>query len=378
MKRVLHIITKLELGGAQKSTLEILSNLDRNKYKIFLISSDGLLADEARKIDALEVKLLPSLKREINPIFDGWAFVDLYRFIKENKIDIVHTHSSKAGILGRWAAYLAGVKIIIHTIHGWEFHERQNRLIKWLFIGLERLTAKITTQLIAVCRADIEKGLNYNIGARDKYRLIYYGIDYGAFNNAPSLKRNSLGLKEDTFTIGMIACFKPQKAHSDFIKAASLIAKEMPNVQFLLVGDGVLRPKITQQIERHGLRDRFILTGWRRDIPQLLSILDTIVLSSLWEGLPIILLEAMAAGLPVVATNVGGVSEIIQDGNTGFLVPVGDYSKLAERILFLAHNSSLCEEMSKCAKGLLDGRFNTSSMVNQIEETYVHLLNKKQ
>ena len=381
MKKVLHIITKLELGGAQKSTLDILRNLDRAKYRIFLVSSDGLLADDAGKINGLEVRLLSSLIRQINPIFDLKALIDLYRFIKENEIDIVHTHGSKAGIIGRWAAYFAGVPIILHTIHGWEFHERQNRLIKWLFIGLERLTAKITTKLIAVCHADIEKGLNYNIGARDKYRLVYYGIDYEAFKDVSlnsMIKRNSLGLKEDALIIGMIACFKPQKAHADFIKAASLIIKEIPNVKFLLVGDGVLRPKIVRQIRSLGLRDRFVLTGWRRDIPQILPVLDMIVLSSHWEGLPIVLLESMAAGLPVVATNVGGVSEIIQDGNTGFLVPVGDYSKLAERILFLAHNSSLCEEMSKCAKGLLDGRFNTSSMVNQIEETYVHLLNKKQ
>lgn len=381
MKRVLHIITKLELGGAQKSTLDILRCLDRKKYKIFLLSSDGLLSDEARKIDSLEVELLPSLRREINLFFDLKAFVDLYSFIKKNDIDIVHTHSSKAGIVGRWAAYLAGVGIIIHTIHGWEFYDGQNRLIKWLYITLERLTARITTRLIAVCEAAIKKGLNYKIGTSNKYRLIYYGIDYNAFSNIRQDReytKRCLGLREDNFIVGMIACFKPQKAHRDLIKAASLIVREVPGVQFLLVGDGALRSKMIRQIERLGLGDRFVLAGWRKDIPQILSNLDLVVLSSLWEGLPIVILEAMAAARAVVATNVGGVSEIVKEAKTGFLVEVGNYKQIANRITFLINNRHLATQMGRSAQQSLNGTFSIDSMIRNIEETYKELLIPRQ
>ena len=170
--RILHIVTKLELGGAQRNVLDILSGLDQKRFEIHLISSKGLLNDEARAIPHLHLTLLPFLRRPPNPIFDLWAFLVLVSYMKRNKIQIVHTHSSKAGILGRWAARLAGVPVIIHSVHGWGFHDYLKSFLNDFFIFLERVTARITTKLIAVSENDIRKGLDLRIGSQNQYLLV--------------------------------------------------------------------------------------------------------------------------------------------------------------------------------------------------------------
>ena len=376
--KLLQVITKLELGGAQLSTLDLVRSLDKDIYEIYLITSNsGILISEALSISKIKLYLLSSLKREINILYDLKSLFELYRFIKKQKIDVVHTHSSKAGVLGRWAARLAGVKIIIHTVHGWGFHEYQNKIKKMLFIFLEKITALITDQIIAVTSHDINKGVSFGIG-RDKYSLISYGIDKDRFNcGYNGVFRKEIGIDNSCFVVGMTACFKPQKNPLDFIFSAARITKHVSNVKFIMVGDGQMRNKIVALIEKLKLKEKFILLGWQRNIPEIISSFDVLVLSSLWEGLPIVFLEAMASRKPIVATDIDGNSEFVKDGVNGYLVKPRDSYALADRIIYLSKNRSLAQQMGERGKVILNQNFDLNRMINNIHALYLLFLEQK-
>jgi glycosyltransferase involved in cell wall biosynthesis len=241
--------------------------------------------------------------------------------------------------LGRWAAKLARAKVILHTVHGWSFNDYQPQIARLFFIWLEKLAAQFTDRLIVVSDSDRQKGLDNKIGEGNKYSLIRYGIDYNEFNTQAQNIRKELGIDAEDLVVGMVACLKPQKCPQDFIKLASLIKPGFPYVKFLLVGDGILRRDIESLINRFNLQARVILTGWRNDISRILSVIDIFVLTSLWEGLPIAVLEAMASGKPVVSTDTPGVEEVIVEGNSGFLVAPHDIRQMAERLAVLLKNT---------------------------------------
>jgi glycosyltransferase involved in cell wall biosynthesis len=362
---LLQIITKLELGGAQLSTLDLIKSLDSNIYNAHLITgAEGILMGEALAIPNLKVRIIPSLIREISFLRDIRALIGIYSFIKSHKIDIVHTHSSKAGILGRWAAKLAGVKFIVHTIHGWEFHSYQSKLRKTFYILLERMAAMITDQFIAVTEHDINEGLQNRIGTLHKYRLVRYGIRKEKFDTGSNGSlRKKLGLDKDDFLVGMIACFKQQKSPQDFVLAAEKVAQHVPRAKFVMVGDGQLKGRVSELVEKLSLKNKFLLLGWQRDIPQIMSSLDVLVLTSLWEGLPIVFLEAMASGKPIVANDISGNREIVKDGINGFLVSSRDTFALADRIIQLSKDRNLAQEMGERGKGALNNYFNLEHMV---------------
>ncbi|OGX45403.1 MAG: hypothetical protein A3G38_00440, partial [Omnitrophica WOR_2 bacterium RIFCSPLOWO2_12_FULL_51_8] len=305
--KILYCITKLELGGAQKQLLSLIRGLDQEEFAPFLFTaSRGLLLEEALSIKGLSLKKSLFLERSVRPLQDALALIELYRLIRKNNFAIVHTHSSKAGLLGRLAAKLAGVKTVVHTVHGWPFHQSQPFFLRWLYIFLERWAAKHSSGLIVVSRHDKETGLHFGIGTEVKYRLIHYGIDRGEFSRPGSRVRQELGLGQGDLLTGNISCFKPQKAIPDFLLTASLVRKALPAAKFLLVGDGALRRRVAKMIRRLKLQEGVILSGWRMDIPEILSALDAFLITSRWEGMPIAALEAMAAAKPVVATDTGG------------------------------------------------------------------------
>ncbi len=389
--KVVHIITKLDLGGAQQNTLFTVAHLARSRYDPVLISgTNGLLVEDAKKLDDVKVYLLTELVREIRPIKDLIALFKIRNILKELKKDnvkeesesnsqiIVHTHSVKAGVLGRWAAYMAGVKIIISSIHGFSFNDYQPSLVRAFYIYLEKLTSIITTKFVAVSNADIEKGIRNKIFTKDKVRLIRSGIDISRFmnkNHNRLRKRKELGIEVEIPVVAMIACFKPQKSPLDFVKVAKIISDEIPDAGFLIVGDGVIRSKIENLIEKISMEDKIILLGWRRDIPEILSCIDILVLTSLWEGLPRVFPQAMASGIPVVATEVDGAPEAIKNGVTGFLLQPRDIKGMAERIIYLIRNPDRAREMGEEGRKLV-GEFDIWKMVEQQEELYTSLLNQ--
>lgn len=374
---LLYVITKLELGGAQKQLLSLIARIDKKRYNIFLITAhQGLLIEDALSIEGLFLRRSRFLERPINPLKDFLALTEIYRFIKKNKIDIVHTHSSKAGILGRWAARLANVSVIIHTIHSWSFHPWQNPIVRQIYIFLEHLTARATNRLIAVSNYDIQKGVRSRIARREKYVLIRYGIDKKEFIDYNSFlnKREELAITPEQVVVGMVACLKPQKAPQDYIRVASLVTKIFPQTKFLLVGDGVLRPRVEKLIKKLNLNESIILTGWRRDIPQLLSAIDIFVLTSLWEGLPVAVLEALASSKPVIANNTGGIKEIVKDNRNGFLVPPKNVDMLADRLTTLLGDERLRSKMAEEAKNSIIREFTYDHMVSKTQDLYESLI----
>ncbi len=375
---ILYVITQLELGGAQKQLLSLVRGIDRSRYNLFLFTArEGPLMDEALSISALTLYRSKFLERPIHPLKDLLAMIEMVRFIKKNKINIVHTHSSKAGVLGRWAGALAKVKIILHAVHGWSFNDFQKPFLRKFSIGLEKLSAKFTDQILVVSNHDRQKGLDHKIGSDGKYTLLRYGIDRAQFGMKDPSIRKELGISDDALVVGTIACLKPQKAPEDFVRLALLTSQVFPQTRFLLVGDGVLRKKIETLIAKFNLGPRFILTGWRRDIPRVLAAMDVFVLTSLWEGLPIAVLEAMVSQVPVVATHTGGISEIITEGETGFLVSCHDMPSMLEKIRILLRDASLKGRILQGAKQCVDEKFDTGTMVKAHEDLYQKLIKTK-
>lgn len=375
---VCHLITKPELGGAQLSTLNILSGLKRDKYRVSVITSPrGILRPEFENLKDVSSFFSPFLVRHINPLLDILAFIHIYLIYKSHKYNIVHTHSSKAGIIGRWAARLAGVPVIVHTVHGWSFNEHQGRIKRNFFVFLERITARFTSKIICVSDKDIKTGLRYKIATEDKLVFIKYGIPLKEFRKTsiyPSeKKKQEIGISNMDPVVGMISCLKPQKAPLDYVRTCIEIHHAMPNVNFLLIGDGVLRSKCKRLLDSSDLNGRFIFTGWRRDIPEILDILDVVVLTSKWEGMPISAIEALSKGRPVVATDAGGSSEIIEDGMNGCIVKIGSPNAIAEKILGILKNPQILGSMKKEASLSIDDSFEATRMVDEIECLYGRL-----
>ena len=387
--KVVHIITKLELGGAQQNTLFTVAHLTRSEYEPVLISgTEGILVEDAVKLEGVRVYLIPELIREIRPIKDIIALLKIRRILKNLQRDaernkpetisqiIVHTHSSKAGILGRWGARLAGIKLIIHSIHGFSFNNFQPSLVRAFYIFLERVTSIITTKYIAVSKANREKGVSKKIFTKDKVVLIRSGIDIREFQGGGEgkvKKRKELGVDAKIPLVAMIACFKPQKSPLDFVRVAKIVSDEIDEARFLLVGDGMLRPKVEELVRELQLKDKVLIMGWRRDIPGIMNCIDILVLTSLWEGLPRVFPQAMASGVPVVATGVDGAPEAIQNGVNGFLLHPGDIKGIAEKIIYLIRHPEKASEMGEKGKQLVK-EFDIWQMLKQQEELYANIL----
>ncbi len=382
--RVLQVITRLIVGGAQETVLDTAALIDKGRFQVDVLSgpqtgSEGSLIDEARQ-RGLALTLLPELVRQVSPWNDLKAVIKLYRFMKRGRYTIVHTNSSKAGLLGRIAARLAGVPVIVHTVHGWSFHDYMTPLARGVYILLERLCATFTTALIVVAQRDIEKGLKAGIGRPRQYHLIRSAISLDDFDPSRFYRRQvrqELGLPPEAPVLGCIGRFSAQKNPLDWVRVAGKIGRLLPECAFLLVGDGPLRPQVEALLVEEGIASRTVLTGLRRDVPRLLAACDVFLLTSLWEGLPRVIPQAMAMGLPVVATSVDGSSEAIQPGLTGYLCQPADLEGLAHACLELLSNPALRSEMGQNAHRAAAEGFDLNQMIQKIEALYNELIPKE-
>ncbi|MDF0643262.1 MAG: glycosyltransferase family 4 protein [Nitrospira sp.] len=379
METVCHVITKLELGGAQEIALHLASHLDPAKYRPVLATGPGgLLNDDAKSIRALEVILLSWLGRPVHLFGDVAALIELIVLFRRLRPTIVHTHSSKAGILGRWAAWFAGVPIIVHTIHGFGITPGQSPPVRLLFTWLERITGWITTHWIAVARADIDRGKGWGLFERN-VSLIRPGIDPRPFQlptdpRDREVMRGEFGAGPDHWLVGTVACLKPQKAPEHFMAVAKNVCERLPQARFLLIGDGELRQLVESLIGRYGLEDRVRLAGWRRDVPASMKAMDAFVLTSRWEGLPRVVLEARATGLPIVATNVGGVQEAMATHRSSVVVDDGDVEAMSVSLVRLYRQSRESLDNVKQREDSLPLEFHIDYMVHQYETLYGELL----
>ncbi|HEX6303462.1 MAG TPA: glycosyltransferase family 4 protein [Anaerolineales bacterium] len=378
---VLHAITRLIVGGAQENTLYTAALLDKSRFRVEVISgpqtgSEGGLIEEVRQ-RGVALTILPELVRQVSPVNDLRALVKLTRRMKARGYTIVHTHSSKAGVIGRLAARLAHVPIIVHSVHGWSFHQHMPAWKKQMYIFLERLAASFTDAIIVVAGADIDKGLRAGIGRQDQYHLIRSAIPLEAFDPGKADRqaaRRKLGIAPDALVLGNVGRFSPQKNPLDWVRVASRVARESPECCFLLVGDGPLRGEVEALITAEGLSQRTILTGLRRDVPDMLAAMDVFLLTSLWEGLPRVIPQAMAMGVPVVANRADGTAEAIEDGVSGYLCQPGDLDCLAAGCLELLHSPKRRRSMGACGRAYALRDFDLNTMVSQIADLYEGLL----
>jgi len=382
MDVVCHVITKLELGGAQEVAMRVVSSLDRRRFRPVLIAGPGgLLTEEAATLEGVEVRLIPSLLREIRPIQDLRALWELVATFRRLRPKIVHTHSSKAGILGRLAAWLAGVPCILHTIHGYGVTPAQPFWLQRGVIALEWVVGRVTTHWIAVSQADRRQGIEWGLFTASKVSVVRPGIDPAAFAGRIDVTerdrlRAMLGVGPDQLLVGTVSCLKPQKAPEDFIRVAALVCQRVPAAKCVLVGDGAMRPQIEAMLEAEGLRERVTLLGWRRDVASLLKAFDVFVLTSRWEGLPCAILEARASRIPIVATRVGGAAEAIVEGIQGTLCPAGDVRAMAGRVCQILGDERLRADLRNGPQELPE-EFTIQETVKQYQSLYTYLLHAR-
>lgn len=374
--RVLHVITRLELGGAQGNTLHTVASLDRSGFEPGLAWGPGDRLDgEARGLDGVALFEEPALVRRPSPVRDLTALRGLRRVIRRWRPHVVHTHSSKAGILGRLAARLEAVPAIVHSIHGFGFTPLQPAPVRAAYLGLERLAAGWTDAFIAVSHADARRGIELGLFDDEHVRVIRSGVDLSRFRHVGGGAglRERLGIPAGAPLVVQVANFKPQKAPLDFVRVAAAVHRRHPDAWFVLAGDGRLRPRVESAVAGAGLGDRVLLPGWFDDVGALLDAAHVVVLTSRHEGLPRSVVEALAARVPVVATAVDGTPEVVRPGVNGFLAPPGDVGGMANAVCRLLDEPGLCRRLSAAAaEGL--GEFDINEMVRRQEALYRCLL----
>ena len=371
--KVAHIITRLELGGAQQNTLYCCEHHNRKKYDVILICGEGGQLDEgARWIKDCRKYFLSELKHPLSPFWDWMALRRLTEILRLEQVELVHTHSSKAGILGRLAAKRAGVPHILHTIHGWGFYPGQFFALRWLYQALERWAAKFTEVLIAVSAENKETGLAAGIGRPEQYEVIHSGVEPKKYllSQAETLAARKKFKTENRPTVLVLSNFKKQKSPLDVVAAAEALAPRLPNVLFLWAGDGPLMEEVKKRIEISGLKDNFNLLGWHDQIAELLAASDVLLLTSIYEGLPRVVLQAMAASKPVVATSVSGTPEAVENGVSGFLHRPHETAAMAESLYQILSKPALAKKMGAAGKKRLTGTFQIALMLKAIEKVY--------
>lgn len=380
--RVVHVITRLIIGGAQENTVATVLGLQNHPaWRVELISGptrgpEGSLESSfAGKPELLTV--LPSLVRPLHPARDVQAFWQLLKIFNAIRPGIVHTHSGKAGILGRLAARRAGVPIIVHTIHGPSFGAFQGAAANCLFLGAERQAGKVTTHFVSVCDAMTRQYLAAGIGRPEQYTRIFSGFSLEPFlaaRNDLDL-RARLGIGPRDLVIGKIARLFRLKGHDDLLAAAPAILKRHPQTKFLLLGDGTLRQELEGKARAQGVAGHFIFVGMvpPRELPAFLGIMDVLVHLSRREGLARALPQALAAGRPIIAADCDGAKEVCLPGKTGFLIAPGDAVALTERVLELASDAPLRERLGRDGQEFVRRHFAVETMVNSIESLYQRL-----
>ena len=381
--RVLHIITRMIVGGAQENTLLSVVGLDAMpEYEVTFLSGidkgrEGELLTQARETTRLIV--LPEMGRSINPIFDLVTFWKLYKLIKAGRYHIVHTHASKAGVLGRLAAWLAGTPIIVHTLHSLVFHDYQPWIVNRTWWLAKKICAPVTDFFISVSEVISEKAIAAGIAKPEKFRTIYSGMELDWFLNAKfdaEKVRKEFGIPLDVPVVGKIARLFPLKGHDQLMDAAPEIVKRIPNVRFFLIGDGILLEHLQERAKEYGIFDNFVFAGLidRTRIPEMISAMDVVVHTSLREGLARVLPQALAMGKPCVSFDIDGAREVVINDKTGYLVEAFDSMGLADGVVRLLENEELRRQFGENGRRHVDPNFRAEKMVTDISEVYQMLL----
>lgn len=372
---VLYIITQLELGGAQKVCLTLFNELKKEKIHTMLIAGpNGPLATDALKQnpDVYLPSFLTQTRSEgiVHELHCFFGLIHLIRTLKKKYPGlIVHTHSTKAGILGRWASFFAGVKKRIHTVHGYAMHEHSPWLL-WLAIYMcELITRWITTHMIYVSTHDSQQGRHLFLLPSHKTSIIRAAVDADTFIAA---RRTTFILEKGSpFIFGTVACFKPQKNLFDLLEAFHVVYQQNSPCRLEIIGDGTLRPQIEQWIAKHHLQHAITLHGWQQNVAAIMQRWHAFVLTSLWEGLPCAVVEARLMHLPVISYRTGGILDIIIHQKNGLLIAQKDIAGFAQAMQTIMRDNQLYASLSSYADDLL--AFDHREMIAEHKKMYLHL-----
>ncbi len=381
-KKVIRVIARLNVGGPAIHVILLSAGLNPERYETILVSGqeapeEGNMLSLAHEKGITPV-ILPQLGRELSPIRDLWTLWRLYRLFRKEKPDIVHTHTAKAGFAGRLAALMAGVPIIVHTFHGHVLHGYFGKMKTGFFRLAEKLMAGLSTQIITVSEQCKNELLLYKIGTSESICTIPLGLELERFQHrSPEYKqqiREKFDIPQNAFLVGMIARMVPIKKHEDLFRAIPKVLEIYPDTYFLIVGDGERRYYLHDLAKELNITHRCIFTGFREDQEKIYSALDLVVLTSANEGLPVAVIESLSSGLPVVATCVGGVPELIIDGETGYIVEAGNINSIAEGLIKAISNPQKTAAMGQSAQEKTIQNFSITRLLNDIDELYQKLI----
>jgi len=384
--KVAHIIARMITGGADENTLFTIEGLDKDKYDIDLITGEEinqnlLNKEENHFFNIIQVK---GLKWKLNFLHDPLVLLKLIRIFNKNEYDIVHTHTTKAGILGRIAAYISGVPVIIHGLHGSTFEAFNSKLLNGFLFFFEKITAKFTDAYISVSKMLSETYIEKGIGNKNNHYTIYSGMDLTKFYHAREQTNNKeifedLGIDTGGFIIGNVARLETRKGHRFLIDTFQKILEQRKNrkLKLLIVGEGNKRNELENYVRELKLIDKVIFTGYREDVENLMAIMDIFVLTSLREGLPRVLVQAAAVGMPSIAFNVDGVPEIIKENYNGFLVEPRNVERLADRIKKYIDDKELILLHGKKGRKFIGNKWSIGNMVDRVDKIYQGLIKKK-
>jgi glycosyltransferase involved in cell wall biosynthesis len=384
-RRVLLMATRLAVGGAQRHMLDLARRLPRDRWAVEVLAgpdtgTEGSLQEAFVAAD-VPVHLLPGLRREGNTAADATTLWRLIGFLRRGRYDVVHTHQAKAGVLGRFAAGYAKPPCVVHTVHGWPWHNALDRATRERYIGYERRVAAKADRIVLVSERDRGKGLAQKIAPVDRFTLIRAGIDLAEFDPDRFDRldcRRALGIADDARVVISVGALTPQKNPLEALEVVARARHAFPDLQYLVVGDGPLRAEAERRAEELGLGEGVRFLGLRDDVPALLAAADVFLLTSLWEGLPRTLLEAMAMGKAVVATQVDGVLDVIEDNVTGYVRDPGDIDELTAMLVRLFRAPNLITDMRKGNTAFLrKPEFSVERTVDQVAALYESILQAK-
>lgn len=383
---IVRVITRLNIGGPAIHTILLTEGVNRDIFETRLVAgkpdiSEGDMSELAEK-SGVAVEYIPELKREISSR-DFPAFIKLLKLLIRTKPDILHTHTAKAGALGRLAGIFAGVPVKIHTFHGHVFDGYFSPARTKLFVAIEKFLGIFTDKVIVVSESVRDEIVNrLKIVRSDKCAVIKLGFDLKDFLNNDKLKgvlKRELDIGPDVLLVGIVGRLVPIKNHKMFLSAARKVKDVMPGreIKFLIIGDGELRQCLEKKAKDAGLEDDVIFTGWIKDIAKAYADLDIVALTSLNEGTPVSLIEAMASAKPVVATSVGGVKDIITDGANGLLVDSNDAVNFSDKILSLLKDGKKREDMGLKGRESVRSSFHRDRLIKETESLYNDCLNRR-
>ncbi len=379
---ICHVITRLIIGGAQENTVLACEGLHERGYRVTLISGptrgpEGSLVERARR-GGYEFIELRELIRAVNPWMDLRARRYLCMEFRRLRPDVVHTHSSKAGILGRLAAHDARVPVVVHTIHGMSFNRTQPWLVRKAFAWAERFAGRRSQAIVTVADAMIAQSVAAGICPREKLLTIYSGMEIGPFTPSAQARtaiRQQWGVADDEIVVGTVARLFRKKGYEQLIPIMAEAVRREPRLRFVWIGDGAQRAEYEAELARLGLRERTILVGLipPAEVPRVLAGCDILAHTSQWEGLPRAVVQALLMQVPAVAFDIDGTPEVVLDGQTGRLVPLNDLGAFAAALCELAGDADLRRRLGQVGREHCRERFDWRRMVDQLEELYSRL-----